>query len=160
MLAAVTLIAASGSDRSTVGVSDREARIALRLKIAGQIEAEVGAPDDVPAGESLRILAKREPTVEMLVALTFIAASTPIVPPLKLLIVKLVSLCVASWPLRLNTTLALPPMVPRVLSRSRHQERRVEMLFAATLITASTPIVLARRRCRSFGSSSSRRPSW
>ena len=59
-----------------------------------------------------RILAKREPTVEMLAALTFITASTPIIPPLELLIVKLVSLCVASWPLRLNARLALPSDVP------------------------------------------------
>ena len=72
-----------GADRSTIRVSDGEARIAYSLKIAGQIEVDVGAPDNVPGGRGVyRCLAKREPAVKMLVALTFIAASTPIVPPL------------------------------------------------------------------------------
>ena len=48
----------------------------------------------------------------MLVALTFVAALAPIIPALKLLMVKLVSLCVADWPLRLNARLAFPPMAP------------------------------------------------
>ena len=80
-------------------------------EIAAKIEKRLATPPIVPP-LVLSIAALREPTVEMLVALTFIAASAPIIPPLELLIVKLVSLCVASWPLRLNARLALPPMVP------------------------------------------------
>ena len=51
----------------------------------------------------------------MLFAVTFTAAIPPIVPQLQLLMVKLVSLCVASWPLRLNARLALPPIVPPLM---------------------------------------------
>ena len=44
----------------------------------------------------------------MLVALTFVAASAPIIPALKLLMVKLVSLCVANWPLEIKREIGHP----------------------------------------------------
>ena len=92
-------------DRSAGVVRDRKDRVALRGKIAGEIQAKVRAPPTMVPLAKFRIPAKREPTVEILAALTFIPASTPIIPALELLSVKLVSLCVASWPLRLNARL-------------------------------------------------------
>ena len=46
MLAALTFIAASDSDHSTIGVIDREARVALRGQLAAEIKREIGASTD------------------------------------------------------------------------------------------------------------------
>ena len=79
--------------------------------MAAEIKRDIGASADVVA-PLLKISALRVPTVEMLAALTFIAASTPIIPPLWLSIMKFASPVVVRSPVRVKLTAALPTMVP------------------------------------------------
>ena len=50
MLFAVTFTSGDRADRSAGGVRDRNTRIALRGKIAGEIKVDIGAADDAAAG--------------------------------------------------------------------------------------------------------------
>ena len=55
MLAALTFIAASAPIIPPLEFSDREARVAYSLKIASQIEVDVGAADDVPTATTAAV---------------------------------------------------------------------------------------------------------